>query len=178
MFTKKIASLALAALMVIGGTGVTAFAAEPEVATVETGMTLEEFRASGMTLEGLRNVKENLDAKGVTLEDAKANFETMLGEFATAGGISIEEAQAIIAAFKADGKTFESLNAFKAELEAKGITLDEAKANFEGIFNKFMSASGLNSEEAKTQLSEIKANGYTLERLKNIQDIIESIPAI
>ncbi len=30
MFTKKIASLALAALMVIGGTGVTAFAAEPD----------------------------------------------------------------------------------------------------------------------------------------------------
>ncbi len=150
---------------------------------INKGITVEEaqaqlaaFKESGQTVEGLQNVKAGLDAKGLTLEEAKANFEAMLGEFATAGGISVEEAQAVIAGFKADGKTFTGLNEFKAGLAAKGITLDEAKANFEGMFGEFTTASGLNPEDAKARLSEMKANGKTLEGMKNIKDIIGNIP--
>ncbi len=163
MFTKKIVSLAFVALMMIGGTSITAFATEPDssvdttplqIMNTGTGMTLEEFRASGMTLEGLKNAKENLDAKGVTLE----------------------EAQAQLAALEASGHTIEGLQSVKAELDAKGITLEEARVNFEGMFNEFTNASGLSPDEAKAKISEMKANGKTLEGLRNIQDMISNIP--
>ncbi len=154
------------------------FAANKGITIEEAQAMLAEFKASGQTVEGLQNIKAELEAKGITLDEAKSNFEGMLGNFANAGGISIEEAQGIIAGFKADGKTFESLNEFKTELEIKGITLDEAKSNFEGMFNEFTSQSGLAPEDAKSKLSEMKASGKTLEGMKNIKDIISNIPTI
>ncbi len=97
MFTKKIATLALTALIVIGNTGVTAFAAEldssvdatpAQIMNTGTGMTLEEFNASRKTLEGLKNVKD---------------------EFTNASGLSPDEAKAQISEMKANGKTLEGL---------------------------------------------------------------------
>ncbi len=153
------------------------FASNKGITVEEAEAKLAEFKESGKSVEGLQNIKDELESKGLTLEDAKLNFQTKLNEFATAGGISLEEAQAIIAGFKADGKTFESLNGFKAELEAQGITLDEAKANFEGMFNEFLTATGLTADDAKAKISEMKANGRTFDGLKNIQDIIGNIPS-
>ncbi len=179
MFTKKITAFALAGLLAVGGTGVTAFAADTDTENtlnVKTGMTLEEFRASGMTAEGLKGVKERLDEKGITLEEAKSNFSGKLEEFAAKHGITVEEAQAQLAEFKESGKSVDGLQNIKAELDAKGITLEEAKINFEGMLNDFAAAKGLTIDEAKDTISQIKGNGKTLEGIKNFQGILSNLP--
>ncbi len=125
MFTKKIVSLALAGLITVGGMGLSAFAAEPENTSVQNnGMSMQEFKESGKTIEGLQAVKAQLDEKGITLAEAKANFEQKLNQFAQNSGITVEQAKEVIANLKENGKTFEGLkNAKDAKDELSNTPL-------------------------------------------------------
>ncbi len=184
MLKTKIASLALAGLMTIGGTGITAFAAEP-VESVDTtpvsimtetsnmGEKLEALLESGHTIDGLQNAKANLDEKGITLEEAKENMAEKLAEFAEAHGLTVEEAQAQLEAFKESGKSVDGLKNIKANLDAKSITLEDAKANFEDMLTAFASERGIPFDEAKSEVSDMKDAGKTLEGLKSNKDSIE-----
>ncbi len=171
MLKRKITAVALAGVLAVSGIGVSALAAE-----TSSSLTVQDFIAGGKTLEGLKNAKTNLDEKGITLEEAKANFSGKIEEYAAKKGITVEEAQAQLAAFKDSGKTVDGLSSIKAELDAKGVTLEEAKANFEVKFGEFAAAGGMTTEEAKAKMAEIKASGKTLEGLKNLQDKIGNIP--
>ncbi len=169
MLTKKIATLAIVGIMLIATTGLTAFAAEAPT-------NLEEFKANGHTLEGVKNAKTALDEKGLTLEEAKANFEGKVNDFATSKGLTLEEAKDKLADFKESGRSIEGLQDVKADLEEKGITLEEAKDNFATKLSDLADSKGLTLDEAKAKVKEMKENGRTFEGIKNAQEIVGNIP--
>ncbi len=177
MLKTKIASMVLAGIMAMSTMGVTALADDGDTKTTPSGMTVQEFRESGHTAEGLKNAKANLDEKGITLEEAKANFEGKFNEHLAATGLTAEEAKAKMEEFKASGKSIDGLKDIRANLEEKGITLEEAKANFAGNFNGFAEAAGLTPEEAKAKIAEMRESGKTMEGLKNFKDTISNIPS-
>ncbi len=152
---KKITTLALAAAMVLS-MGATAFAAPTSQGDRDPGR--------------MQEVKQNLDEKGITLQEAQSNFASMLENFAAEKGITVEEAQAGIAAMKENGHSLEGLKNLKDELELKGITLEDAKANFASMLEAMAAEKGITVEEAKAIIAEIKANGHTLEGIKNFRD--------
>ncbi len=111
MFTKKLASLALAGLLTIGGTGVTAFAAEPTAPLAPEQPSI--------------SISFDKEAKAAELAEKATTMEAMALEFAEKG-IAFEEAKAAMELKLAEsGKTAEEINALLEQFTAK---FDELKA--------------------------------------------------
>ncbi len=108
MLSKKLVTLGVVGAMMVGGASLSSLAATPERVMPENG-----FVASGRTVEGAQALKENLEAKGITLDEAKANFADKVAQFAAENGMTTEEAQAAIAEMRANGRTFEGIKKFK-----------------------------------------------------------------
>ncbi len=90
--------------------------------------------------------------------------------------MTIEEAQAKMAQMKENGRSFEGLANAKAQLDEKGLTLDEAKENFGNKLSEFATANGMTIEEAQAKMAQMKENGMTLEKLNNLKGIVSNIP--
>ncbi len=159
--------MALVGIMAVGG-GTAAFATE--ITSENKPNKQEIMEEKGITLEGLENIKANLDEKGLTLEEAKGNFESKVAGFATEQGLTTEEAMAQIAQMKENGKSFEKLKNKKENLDEKGLTLEEAKGNFESMVAEFAAEKGITTQEAMAQIAQMKENGKSLKDLKEVKE--------
>ncbi len=171
MINKKITTLALAGIIVLGSTSLTAFASETEKTPAGSQFRSEQT----FNRENLGAIKGNLEEKGITLEEAKENFAAKLEAYAAEKGITVEEAQAQIDTLRANGRTFEGIGALKGNLEEKGITLEEAKENFTAKLEAYAAEKGITVEEAQAQIDTLRANGKTFEGLKAIGSQKETI---
>lgn len=181
MLKTKMLAMAVTGVILTGSTTTDVFARDlvSNTRTVtETTATigkqgegkLKELLENGHTVEGLREAKVSLDEKGLTLDEAKLNFEAKFNEFATSNGFTTEEAKLRMEEFKASGRSIEMIKAIKASLEEKGIDLEQAKDNFANMLEELAQAGGMTPEEAKEKIREIKENGKTLEGVKAIKD--------